>query len=272
MTRVLFTLGWIDVPSFTALMALALSAGLLLTWNVARRANLSPGNVLNAALAGILVGVFAARAMYVSDHWDYFRDHTDQMTQLWLGGLAWHGGLIGGAIGTAVFSMWRKLDVRAVFDALTPGLMAGASLGWIGCYLAGVAYGRQVFPGDRGWLLAADLPDIYGLWNPRFATQWMGATWAVVCLAVSIAANKTLKSKAGSQRSEVRVSTCVATVALYSAGMFVLGFARGDAVPMLGTWRYDQVVDAAIVIAGVAHLCRPALRSFTFRPKKSQQH
>ena len=111
MTPVLFTLGWIDVPSFTALMALALGAGLWLTWDAARCANLLPGNVLDAALAGILVGVIAARALYVSDHWGYFRDHTDQMTQLWLGGLSWHGGLIGGAIGAAAFSLWRKLNV-----------------------------------------------------------------------------------------------------------------------------------------------------------------
>lgn len=269
MTPVLFTLGWIDVPSFTALMALALGAGLLLTWNVARRANLSPGNVLNAVLAGIFVGVFAARAMYVSDNWDYFRDHSDQMLQLWLGGLAWHGGLIGGVIGAAVFSVWRKLDVQTVFDTLTPGLMAGASLGWIGCYLAGVAYGRQVFPSDRWWFLAADLPDIYGLRNPRFATQLMGAAWAGVCFAIAIAASKIQKSEAVSQKSGVKVSTFVATVALYSAGMFVLSFARGDAVPMLGTWRYDQVVDAAIIIAGVAYLCRSAQRSYTFRHKKS---
>ena len=272
MTRVLFTLGWIDVPSFTALMALALGAGLLLTWNAARCANLPPGNVLNTALAGILVGVVAARALYVSDNWGYFRDHTDQMTQLWLGGLAWHGGLIGGAIGAAVFSLWRKLDVRAVFDALAPGLMAGASLGWIGCYLAGVAYGQEVFPGDRWWFLAADLPDIYGLRNPRFATQLMGAAWAVVCFAIAIAASKIRQSAAASQKSEVRVSTFVATVALYSAGMFVLSFARGDAVPMLGTWRYDQVIDAVISIAGVAYLCRSAQRSFIFRSKNRQPH
>jgi len=60
MTRVLFTLGWIDVPSFTALMALALGAGLWLTWNAARSMHLPPGDVLNAALVGLLVGVVAA--------------------------------------------------------------------------------------------------------------------------------------------------------------------------------------------------------------------
>jgi phosphatidylglycerol:prolipoprotein diacylglycerol transferase len=271
MAPVLFTLGWIDVPSFTALMVLALGAGLLLTWNMTRRANLPQADVFDAALVGVLVGILAARAMYVFENWNYFHDHTDQIAQLWMGGLAWHGGLIGGAIGTAAFSAGRKLNVRAVFDELTPGLMAGAALGWIGAFLAGVAYGREVFPGDVGWFLAADLPDIYGLRNPRFATQLIGAAWAAMCFAVVIGAGKIPKSEIRSQRPEVRVSTFAVTIALYSTGTFVLGFARGDAVPMLGAWRLDQLIDAAIIIAGATCIIRTAPRSLLCRRKNNQR-
>ena len=265
MAPVLFTLGWIDVPSFTALMALALGAGLLLTWNMARRANLPQGDVLDVALVGVLVGLIAARAMYVWENWAYFRDHTDQMTQLWMGGLSWHGGLIGGAMGAAAFSVWRKLDVRTVFNVLAPGLMAGAALGWIGSYLAGVAYGHEVFPGDFWWFLAADLPDIYGLSNPRFAAQWIGAAWAAICFSVAMSNVERRMSN-----TRIRLSSFMQTLALYSAGMFVLGFARGDAVPMLGAWRLDQVMDAIIVVAGVASFLRPW--SFVFRLTSNPRH
>ena len=249
MVPVLFTIGWIDVPSFTALMALALSASLLLTWNMARRANLPQGDILDAALVGVLVGVLAARGMYVWENWAYFRDHTDQMTQLWLGGLSWHGGLIGGAVGTAAFGVCRRLDVRTVFNVLAPGLMAGAALGWIGSYLAGAAYGREVFPGDFWWFLAADLPDIYGLWNPRFATQLMGAAWAAMCFAVGMSNVERRVTSA-----PMRLSSFALTLVLYSSGMFVLGFARGDAAPMLAGLRVDQIMDAGIVVAGAAYL------------------
>jgi prolipoprotein diacylglyceryltransferase len=278
MPPVLFTFGWIDVPSFTALMALALGVGFWLAWNAARRANLAQSDVLDAATVGVLVGILAARAMYVSDHWSYFRDHTDQITQLWLGGLAWHGGLIGGAMGTAAFGAWRKLDVHAVFDALTPGLMGGAVLGWIGAYVAGVAYGREVFPGDRWWFLAADLPDIYGLRNPRFATQLLGAAWAAICFVVATLAWPDERPRTKGQAHSpfvIRHSSsvrCAATIALYSAGTFTLGFARGDTVPMLGAWRLDQVIDAAIIIAGVAYLIRPAQPSCVFRLKNNRHN
>jgi prolipoprotein diacylglyceryltransferase len=195
-----------------------------------------------------------ARAGYVVEHWDYFHDHTDEIAPVWWGGLAWHSGLIGGVIGAAGFSTWRKLPVRAVFDTLAPGLMAGAALGWIGCHLAGVAYGRQVFPGEQWWFLAADLPDIYRLWNPRIAAQLLGAAWAAVCFAMSLVECRMSNSALRPSSFVSSGNRFAATMVLYSAGMFLLGFARGDVVPMLGAWRMDQVVDAAIVIAGIAYI------------------
>ena len=246
MQPVLFKLGWIAVPSFTALMALGLGAGLALTWREARRMGLSPIDVLDVALVAVLVGLLAARAGYVIEHWDYYRNHVDEIAQVWQGGLSWYTGLAGGACGAAAASARRKLDVRAVFDALAPGLMAGAALGWIGCHLAGVAYGREVFPGERWWFLAADLPDIYRLWNPRIATQLLGAGWAALVLVAVWAARTRTRPRPG-----VRFA---AAMTLYSAGMFVLGLARGDVAPMVATWRADQAADALIVAASVAYV------------------
>jgi len=246
MAPILFTLGWIDVPSFTALMALALGAGLWLTWLQARQTSPVPSDVLDVAFAAVLLGVIAARATYVAANWGYFSMHTDEIAQIWQGGLTWHGGLAGGLIGAALASVWRKLSIQPAFDALTPGLMAGAAFGWLACYLGGVAYGREIFPGDFMWFLAADLPDIYGLWNPRFSTQLLGAVWAAVCLVVALAL-----SRHSLQKPQAKISAFAATIAVYSAGMFVLGFTRGDAVPMIGAWRLDQILDAGIVVVGI---------------------
>jgi prolipoprotein diacylglyceryltransferase len=123
------------------------------------------------------------------------------------------------------------------------------ALGWIGCYLAGAAYGREVFPGDRGWFLAADLPDMYGLRNPRFATQLLGAAWAAVCFGMS-----NVECRMSNGRFAASGIRFAVAMMFYSAGMFVLGFTRGDAAPMLGAWRLDQVIDAGIVAAGIVSI------------------
>ena len=207
---------------------------------------LLPIDVLDVALVAVLVGLLAARAGYVIEHWDYYRNHVDEIARVWQGGLSWYTGLAGGACGAAAASVWCKLDARAVFDALAPGLMAGAALGWIGCHLAGVAYGREVFPGERWWFLAADLPDIYRLWNPRIATQLLGAGWAALVFVAAWATPTRTRPRPG-----VRFA---AAMTLYSVGMFALGFARGDVVAMVVTWRADQVADVIIVAASVAYI------------------
>jgi prolipoprotein diacylglyceryltransferase len=57
--------------------------------------------------------------------------------------------------------------------------------------------------------------------------------------------------------------TCFAvTMAVYSAGMFALDLARGDAVPMIGAWRVDQVMDAGIVVAAVVYILYHELHEF----------
>ena len=45
-----------------------------------------------------------------------------------------------------------------------------------------------------------------------------------------------------------------ATMALYSSGMFALGFTRGDVVPMIGVWRVEQLMDAGIMVTGIAYI------------------
>jgi len=241
MVPVLFTLGWIDVPSFTALMVMALGVGLALTWWQARRMNLSTTHTLDVAFIAVLLGVIGARAVHVAANWEYFRAHTREMVFIWSGGLWWQGGVMGGALGAAIASSF-KLPTRKTLNALTPGLMAGAALGWLGCYIAGVAYGREIFPGDFWWFLAADWPDAFGLWNPRCVTQILGAAWAIACCGLALL----------TQRSKWAL-TFAMTMTVYSFGMIALGFTRGDPVPMLGIWRWDQVLDAGIALAAVVY-------------------
>jgi hypothetical protein len=69
-----------------------------------------------------------------------------------------------------------------------------------------------------------------------------------VCFAVGMS-----KVEGRTTNAPIRLSFAL-TLALYSSGMFVLGFARGDAAPMLVGLRVDQIVDAGIVVAGAAYL------------------
>ena len=92
-------------------------------------------------LLAIPLGLLFARAYYVAFQWDWYRDNPWEIVKLWHGGLAIHGGLIGGALALWVYSRWKKVNLWRLADAIVPALILGQALGRIGNFLNGDAYG-----------------------------------------------------------------------------------------------------------------------------------
>lgn len=227
--------------NYTAWMMAALGCGMGVTVWQARRRNLPVTQVVDIALVALAVGVLGARAGYVWRNWDYFYDHLSEAVQWWRGGLDWHPGLAAGVIAAAVYGRWQRLPTLRLLDACTPGLAIGCALGWLACYKAGCAYGLPVWPNEHLWVLAADLPGAYGIAEPRVAVQLIGAGYSLLALA---AGRWWFVARAGGWLLVDRHSPFVAFICLYSAGMFALGFLRGDEMVRLASLRLDQWLDA----------------------------
>ena len=194
----------------------------------------------------IVVGVIAARAGYVIINWGYYQDHAAEIVRLWQGGLNWQAGLIGGSIG-AWFIAHRHSSPLTMLDLLAIGLPLGIACGWMGSYLSATAYGAELFPGDRFFFLAGDLPDWYGSSNPRWPTQLFGAAWSMILFVMLWFTRK--KIRAAGTRYWIWVLA-------YSLGALLIGFTRGDEVPRFYGWRVDQLLDALLVVAGAIGLWR----------------
>lgn len=96
---------------------------------------------LNSALLVLLGALAGSRAGYVLVNWEYFRTHLGDTLQVWLGGLAWPGALLGGLLvfGGLVLA-WRR-PAGALADALLPILAPLVVAAWLGCWQAGSFYG-----------------------------------------------------------------------------------------------------------------------------------
>lgn len=72
------------------------------------------------------------------------------------GGLAWYGGLIGGAI--AVLAVARPLgfDAWKLADATVPAIVLGGTMGRIGCFFAGCCHGAPIPVDNHGTPLLPD--------------------------------------------------------------------------------------------------------------------
>jgi phosphatidylglycerol:prolipoprotein diacylglycerol transferase len=99
--------------------------------------------------AGAHEGVSSVWELLQKDPWHAFR--------LGEPGYVWYGGMIGALLTAAVYFRNRPhLDAWQYSDAFAPAIMAGASVGRLGCFLAGCCYGE---PTDAAW----------GVWFPQLS-------------------------------------------------------------------------------------------------------
>jgi phosphatidylglycerol:prolipoprotein diacylglycerol transferase len=229
----------------TFTLALVVSAGASLALAAWRLRQIIPFAALVDAALGALVGAaVVGRLGHVALNLAYFRVHPEEIFRLNLGGVNWHGALVGGLFGLFIVSRWRRLKVGTLLDALTPALPLLMAAGWVGCAAAGCGYGREVdtlarYPAGAVW----EARDVYGMVAPRWNTPLFGLLAAGAVLLVVLLGGRLRKRESG--------ALFWLALALVGAGMFAVGFLRADAVPLLAGLRLDSWLDLCMVVFGV---------------------
>lgn len=228
-----------ELPIYTTLVMSGIFTGWLTTFLFLRihsRRTKLLSDFLTGVLVTMIAGGLGARVYHVAMHWDYYATRPDEIAQMGLGGLAMRGALIAGAIALGIYARVCGWRFARLADAAAVGLSIGQAIGWAGALAHGVNYG---ITSDSQ--IAIDLPDIYGLYAPRFPLQH-----AEIILFVGLFA---ILSMVATRRP--RPGTLFALYLLIaSSANFLLGFQRGDETMVVGGLRVDQWCDG--VLAGLA--------------------
>lgn len=239
-------IGGTTYHTYTLLLALSIvvsaGAGVLRL-----RGRYPAGKVADAYLAALLLGVAGARAEHNLLHWDYFGENLGDITNLYTGGLNWHGAILGGLLGLYLMSRWRGLNFRQLRDSLVLALPLIALGAWWGCGASHCAYGREVTTlADYPAWVAAESADVYGIVLPRYNTQVFGIILALAGLA--FAGLLAWRDWMPSRRFWL-------VLALLAAGQFIVGFFRDDLMYTIAGLRADQWLDALVFVwAGIGAL------------------
>jgi phosphatidylglycerol:prolipoprotein diacylglycerol transferase len=239
MYPILFTIGSLNVPSYTVLLDIGLVLALVLTYFEGKRLLHNGGLALDLGLWTVVGGIVGGRIGYVLANWSAFAEDWAQLIRIWEGGLSFHGALFGGLVVLLAFSLWNRrgkppISFWQLADILTSGLALGLAFGWAACLLAGCAFG--VLGEGIGFSL---LPDSYGIQAPRFATQVVGLVYSLILFAVFWLRRA---------RWPFPGAASLMFVLFYFGGHFFLEFVRGDEAIYLYSWRLPQLLDLLLVL------------------------
>lgn len=145
---------------------LSYSVGFLNAFLFLRRRRLSLGlserSLYSLALllsTGVLIG---GRSLVVfSNEWTFYREHTALIPAVWIGGLATHGLLIGGAAGVLTFSLLWRRPFRPIFDVLAVAAAVILGFGRFGNFIDGQIVGSLT---SMPW--AVRFPEVDGFRHP----------------------------------------------------------------------------------------------------------
>jgi phosphatidylglycerol:prolipoprotein diacylglycerol transferase len=95
-----------------------------------------------------VTGILGGRIYYVVFNWDYYGANPAEIPAIWHGGLAIHGGLIGGTLAGLWYVRRHRLPFWKLADAGSPSVILGQAFGRWGNFMNGEVHGT---PTDLPW-------------------------------------------------------------------------------------------------------------------------
>ena len=98
--------------------------------------------IVDIGLIGGFFGLLGARLwdVFFFD-WSYYQHHLTEILNVWQGGMAIQGGIVGGVTAGALYAKSKGLDVIHLADILAPAIVLGQALGRCANFLNGDAFG-----------------------------------------------------------------------------------------------------------------------------------
>lgn len=135
-----------DLPFrwYGTLMTLGFAAAALVTARLGVKEGWSENKLLLSSLIGFLGGITGGRLYYVACQWEYFSHHPWHILAVWEGGMAIHGGIIGGFGAGILFGKLVGLPALRLMDWAGCGTVLAQAIGRWGNFFNSEAFGRPV--------------------------------------------------------------------------------------------------------------------------------
>ena len=234
-------IGPLSIYWYGITMTSAFILGTALAYYNASKSGMDPEHVLNLLILIIPAAILGARLYYVVFSWEDYRQNPLEVFAIWHGGLAIHGGLLGGFLAGYYYVRKNKLDFWRTGDLLAPSIILGQAIGRWGNFINQEAFGGPV---TREYI--SRFPEfiqsqmlIGGQYHhPTFLYE---SVWNLMVFVILMVVSR-VKNFQG--------QVLLLYLALYSTGRFFIEGLRTDSL-MLGPIRVAQLVSLLIVATAI---------------------
>jgi prolipoprotein diacylglyceryl transferase len=228
MDPIAFEVFGIAVRWYGILISLGMVLGTILALKESKRLGLDENLILDFIIVMIPCAIVGARLYYVIFNWSHYNGNIMEMINIRAGGLAIHGGVIGGVIAGIIFTRVKGLKFWQLADIIAPSLILGQAIGRWGNFINQEAHGG---PTDLPWGIVVDGIKVH----PTFLYE---SIWNFMIFIFLMIYKKKKKFN-----GEVFFLYLI----LYSIGRFFIEGMRTDSL-MLGPLRVAQVLSLSLVL------------------------
>lgn len=145
MNPIFLKIGSFELHYYGLMYALAFIVGINIAKIMAKERNFSTEIIENYAFVAILSGLIGGRIYYVLFNLDFYLTFPSEILKVWHGGMAIHGGIIGGIIGTLIYGKIKKINPLILGDFAAAPFILGQAIGRIGNLMNGEIHGVPTF-------------------------------------------------------------------------------------------------------------------------------
>ena len=239
-----------NIHFYGIIIALGLILAAIYGMRRAKQFGLKSDDILDGIFWIVPVSIICARLYYVIFQWDMYKDNPISIIQIWNGGLAIYGGVIGAALCIILFCKIKKVSLGAVLDLVALGFLIGQAIGRWGNFFNREAFGAETESFLRmGLMLNADgtrTAETF-FYHPTFLYE---SLWNIVgFVALHLLSKK--------RRYDGQIA--LGYLAWYGLGRALIEGLRTDSL-YIGPFRISQLVAAVSCLIAVVLLIINAFR------------
>lgn len=147
----------IQIKWYGVIIALGFTLAALFGGRIAYTWRMNLSKMVDVLIYGTFGGIIGARAYYVIFQWDYYKLNPVEIFEIWNGGLAIYGGIIGGILAGFITCKLEKINFYNLLDLVGMSLLIGQGIGRWGNYANQEAFG--VFTNGNYGMMSSKVAD-----------------------------------------------------------------------------------------------------------------